>query len=87
MDLNQQMAQLQQSLDHWNAVQRQITGQPLQAQQSSVATIAEPQPAQGQDLLLKLYDEFVKTDEGKQLAANLSKFARFAQSKVDRKEV
>ena len=43
-------------------------------------------PAGQQELLLKLYDEFVKTDEGKQLAAGLGKFARFAQSKVDKQQ-
>lgn len=33
-------------------------------------------------LLLALYDEFINTDDGKQLAAGLSKFARFSQSKI-----
>lgn len=35
-----------------------------------------------QELLLKMYDEFAITDDGKALAANLNKFARFVQSKV-----
>lgn len=33
-------------------------------------------------LLLALYDEFINTDDGKQLAAGLSKFARWTTSKV-----
>jgi hypothetical protein len=33
-------------------------------------------------LLLALYDEFVNTDDGKQLVAGLSKFARFSQAKI-----
>jgi hypothetical protein len=40
-----------------------------------------PLPKQ-QEMLLKMYDEFAITDDGKALAANFSKFARFIQSKV-----
>lgn len=46
-----------------------------------------PAPQGQEALLLKLYDEFVNMDEGKQLAANLAKFARYAQSKVAKQEV
>lgn len=35
-----------------------------------------------QEMLLTMYNEFANTDDGKQLASNLSKFARFVQSKV-----
>lgn len=51
------------------------------------APVAQQSPVLGQqELLLKLYDEFVNTDEGKQLAANLAKFARYAQSKVAKQD-
>lgn len=86
MDLNQQLAQLQESLNGWQSLQQQLSGKAPAAQQSSIAVI-EPAPATQQELLIKLYEEFVKTDEGKQLAANLARFARFAQSKVARQEV
>lgn len=33
-------------------------------------------------LLLALYDEFINTDDGKQLAAGLAKFSRWSQSKI-----
>lgn len=62
----------------------------LSAASAPAAPVAQQSPAapQGQEaLLLKLYDEFVNTDEGKQLAANLAKFARYAQSKVAKQEV
>lgn len=39
-----------------------------------------------QELLLKMYDEFAETDDGKALAAGLQKFARYVQSKVARSE-
>ncbi len=90
MDLAQQLAQVQAQLGNLQRVQQMLI-QPVQApapapaQQSSIATTdtqagsqAEPQ----HELLLKLYEEFVNTDEGKQLAANLARFARFAQSRV-----
>lgn len=37
-----------------------------------------------QKLLFDLYQEFLITDEGKALAAGLQKFARFAQSRVNK---
>lgn len=40
-----------------------------------------PLPKQ-QEMLLKMYDEFAITDDGKALAAGFSKFARYIQSKV-----
>lgn len=83
MDFNQQLAQLQAQLGRLQQAQQMLSqpvatpAQPV-AQQSSA-----PAPVEGQEaLLLRLYDEFVKTDEGKQLAANLARFARFAQSKA-----
>lgn len=35
-----------------------------------------------QEMLLKMYDEFATTDDGKALAASFSKFARYIQSRV-----
>jgi hypothetical protein len=35
-----------------------------------------------QKLLLQMYSEFVKKDDGKQLASEIGKFARFIQSEV-----
>lgn len=94
MDMNQQLAHVQAHVQaQINQLQRiqQILANPAQqivqqpAQQSSAAS--EATPAGQQEMLIRLYDEFVNTDEGKQLAANLARFARFAQSKVDKKEV
>lgn len=82
--VSQQIAKFQADIDRLTALKGQLSamGQPV-AQQSPIAS--NPVDAQ-QDLLLKLYEEFVNTDEGKQLAANLARFARFAQSKVAKKE-
>lgn len=54
-----------------------------QTQQLSAPKVEESPVLSGQqELLLKMYDEFVTTDDGKALAANLNKFARFVQSRV-----
>lgn len=83
MDLVQQLAQVQAQLGQMSRVQ-QMLANPVAA---APAPVAQQSPAVGQqELLLKLYDEFVNTDDGKQLAANLAKFARFAQSKVAKQE-
>lgn len=37
-----------------------------------------------QEMLLGLYDEFVKTDEGKALSANLQRFARYVQGRTSK---
>lgn len=36
-------------------------------------------------LLYVIYKEFLEEEDGKQLAASIGKFARFAQSRADRK--
>lgn len=81
---------LQQQLDALKRVQSQIAGianpstvnsQPV-VQTPPAAVPLQPQ----QEALLKLYDEFVNTDEGKALAAGLTRFARFAQSKLNKSE-
>jgi len=52
-------------------------------QQSPASETSLPTPLNGQqELLLTMYDEFALTDDGKALAANLTKFARWVQSKV-----
>ena len=95
-------AQLQQMLrglqDQLNQVQSLIgmpgaatpqfgLGQIPVAQQSSAKAVQAPAVALGQqELLLKMYDEFAETDDGKALAAGLQKFARFVQSKVAKSE-
>lgn len=92
MDLSQQLAQVQGQLAQLQRVQQMlITPAPAPAapatqQLSAAPTVTESKPTGQEALLLKLYDEFVNTDEGKQLAANLAKFARFAQSKVAKQE-
>jgi hypothetical protein len=45
---------------------------------------AAPALVPPKEMLLRLYDEFATQDDGKQLAAYLTKFARFVQSKVDK---
>lgn len=67
------------------AAQMHAPQQPIQeqTQQLSTSPVDESAVLSGQqELLLKMYDEFVTTDDGKALAANLNKFARFVQSKV-----
>ena len=60
--------------------------------QSQPAVIEQPQDRESslipegltgtEKLFLQLYREFVKKDDGKQLAAELGKFSRFAQSEL-----
>lgn len=93
MDLSQQLAQVQAQIGQLQKVQQMLItpppaqGAPMAQQLSTVPAVTESKPTGQEALLLKLYDEFVNTDEGKQLAANLAKFARFAQSKVAKQEV
>jgi hypothetical protein len=54
---------------------------PYDMQQSSYGQ--EPLTNQ-QEMLLDLFDEFVTTPDGKALAAALTRFSRFVQSRVDR---
>lgn len=92
MDLSQQLAQVQGQIAQLQRVQQMLSTPapvpvaPAAQQLPAAPAVAEPKPTGQETLLLKLYDEFVNTDEGKQLAANLAKFARFAQSKAAKPE-
>lgn len=86
MDLSQQLTQLQAQLGRIQQAQQMLV-QPMTPQPQAMTQQSPEVAQQGQEaLLLKLYDEFVKTDEGKQLAANLARFARFAQPKAAKPE-
>jgi hypothetical protein len=84
MQLQAALAAAQAQLGQLNSLFSGINGQ--QAQQLPTS---QPQPqASAPDLsvqqlmLLKMYDEFANTDDGKALAAGLTKFSRFVHSKV-----
>lgn len=88
-NLEQQIASLK-NLNNPQALQQVLTGAvPLQqAPPAQVPVVDQEQSSslsKQQEMLLAFYDEFANTDDGKALAASLNKFARFVQSKVDKK--
>lgn len=87
------LQQLQQLQNQITSLQRAFTSPAQQVQQMPMPTNSQQDhavPAQDlntqQLMLLKMYDEFANTDDGKALAANLMKFGRFVQSKIDKRE-
>lgn len=85
-NLEQQIASLKQ-LNNPQALSQALTGvaPAQQAQPATAPVVDQGQLSSQQEMLLKFYDEFATTDDGKALAAGLNKFARFVQSKVDKK--
>lgn len=65
----------------------------LKPNPAPVASVDKPQAEPTDDLtqeqqfklLYVIYKEFLEEEDGKQLAASIGKFARFAQSRADKK--
>lgn len=99
-DLKSLQAALDKIQEQYSALIRQQLPS-YQVGMSSINSVHQPSPdttdtsqaamphgvsASQEKLLLALYDEFVNTDDGKQLVAGLSKFARFSQAKIAKME-
>lgn len=67
------------------ALLNQLKPAPVAAE--PVVTVSPDSLTQEQQfkLLYVIYKEFLEEEDGKQLAASIGKFARFAQSKADKK--
>lgn len=73
-----------------NLASNPVVAQLLGQSQPPVATIEQPSAAsltEQEVLLVHLFRGFVATDEGNPVVGLLSKFARFAQSEVDKAKV
>lgn len=86
MNVMQQLSQLQEQMGRLQQLQQVLSGGavpqvPTVAVQAPKPVIPDPKA-----LLFELYDEFIATDEGKQLAESLEKFSQFAQSRVAKPE-
>lgn len=72
---------IQQSL---NQLKQQLALVEHLAKQSQVIPVTNKFSSE-QEILIKLYNEFIATEEGKPLAANLKLFGEFIQSKQEKK--
>jgi len=94
-DYASQLASLQQQLlnlqklgsNPTQLLQQVLSGGPVGHQPEQTAATQEAMAQQSslskqQETLLAFYDEFALTDDGRALAASLSKFARYVQSKT-----
>lgn len=82
--LERQLAQLRQLSEQPALAGLRVVAQPAPVP-AAIPAPATAQPSSltnQQEMLLAMYDEFAVTDDGKALAAGLSKFARFVQSKT-----
>jgi len=69
------------------ALLNQLKPPPIAQEVPQAAAISPDNLTQEQQfkLLYVIYKEFLEEEDGKQLAASIGKFARFAQSRADKK--